>query len=119
MNYHSTNQFCSQQCAQLGSRVVKDESWKKHKRAIANEAWQRYHAKQKQQTPVDADLVAIQRIYENCPVGYEVDHIVPISKGGLHHQDNLQYLTKEANRRKGNKLVGVEGFEPSISSSQN
>lgn len=121
INYHSTNQFCSKQCAQVdcSQKVKKDEVWKKHKRAIANAAWQRYHAKQKQQTPFDADLVAIQRIYESCPPGHEVDHIVPISKGGLHHQDNLQHLTRRANRQKGNKMVGVEGFEPSISSSQN
>ncbi len=35
---------------------------------------------------------------------WHVDHIIPISKGGLHHPDNLQILTKEANLRKCNKL---------------
>lgn len=105
----STNQYCSHKCAQLASRVNKDEAYYKHKRAIANEAWQRYHAKQKAQTPDDADLKLIQQIYENCPAGYEVDHIVPISKGGLHHQDNLQYLPWLENRRKSNKLNGLGG----------
>ncbi len=46
----------------------------------------------------------IGRFYKNCPQGYEVDHIVPISKGGKHCLSNLQYLTKEENRRKSNKL---------------
>ncbi len=36
--------------------------------------------------------------------GYEVDHIVPLSKGGTNYPYNLQLLTKECNRRKGNKI---------------
>ncbi len=102
--YSSKNLYCSHKCAQIASRVVKDESHYKRKRAIANEAWQRYQARQRAQTPDDADIQLIQKIYENCPEGYEVDHIIPISKGGLHHQDNLQYLSKILNRKKGNKL---------------
>ncbi len=46
----------------------------------------------------------IGKFYKNCPEGYEVDHIIPISKGGLHCLCNLQYLTIEDNRRKGAKL---------------
>ena len=38
------------------------------------------------------------------PPGYEVDHIIPISKGGLHHQDNLQYLPSLENKIKNAKL---------------
>jgi len=103
-SYHTQNIYCSHKCAQIGSRVDKDEAWYKRHRAVQNEAWQRYHARQKAQTPPDADLKLMQKIYENCPEGYEVDHIIPISKGGLHHQDNLQYLTKEQNRSKSDKL---------------
>ena len=33
-------------------------------------------------------------------IAYEVDHIQPISEGGLHHPDNLQILTAQANRKK-------------------
>ena len=46
----------------------------------------------------------IGKFYKNCPEGYEVDHIIPISKGGLHQLSNLQYLTKEENRKKSAKL---------------
>lgn len=35
---------------------------------------------------------------------YDVDHIHPISKGGLHHPDNLQILPRDLNRRKSDKL---------------
>lgn len=46
----------------------------------------------------------IGRFYRNCPNGHEVDHIIPVSKGGMHRLSNLQYLTREENRRKSNKL---------------
>ena len=41
----------------------------------------------------------------SCETGlpHEVDHIIPICKGGLHHPDNLQILTMEENRKKGGK----------------
>lgn len=43
-------------------------------------------------------------IYANCPHGYEVDHIHPLSKGGLHVPWNLQYLLMVDNRSKGCKI---------------
>jgi 5-methylcytosine-specific restriction endonuclease McrA len=61
--------------------------------------------------PDNADLKKIQEIYKECyrktketGIPHEVDHIIPVSKGGLHHQDNLQILTREENRRKSNKI---------------
>ena len=62
-------------------------------------------AKRKNQTPNDVDIKSLQQFYANCPIGYEVDHIIPISKGGLHTLENLQYLTVTENRRKGNKIL--------------
>jgi len=62
-------------------------------------------AKRKNQTPNDVDIKSLQQFYMNCPTGYEVDHIVPISKGGLHILENLQYLTISENRKKSNKLI--------------
>lgn len=60
------------------------------------------------QVPSDADFNKIQLIYNECKImtsetgiPHEVDHIIPISKGGLHHQDNLQILTQQENRKKG------------------
>jgi hypothetical protein len=48
-----------------------------------------------------SDLQLIKKIYENCPDGYHVDHIQALAAGGLHHQDNLQYLEISENCRKG------------------
>ena len=47
----------------------------------------------------------IEQLYLKCPDGYEIDHIIPISKGGLHHPDNLQYLTMVENRSKRDKII--------------
>jgi len=75
------------------------------KRAVRREAWQRYDARKRYQTPIDEDIAALQEFYKNCPDGYEVDHIIPLSKGGPHSLSNLQYLTVSENRRKSNKLL--------------
>lgn len=57
-------------------------------------------------TPKWANLNEIKEIYKNCPSGHQVDHIVPLrgrDVSGLHVEYNLQYLTKSANCRKGNR----------------
>ncbi len=59
-----------------------------------------YRARKRKATPPDADLELIKKIYESCPKGYHVDHILAIARGGLHHQDNLQYLPGSENCRK-------------------
>lgn len=43
---------------------------------------------------------AIRALYRSRPSGHEVDHIVPIARGGMHCINNLQILSKEENRRK-------------------
>lgn len=64
----------------------------------------RYRARQINNIPSDADKLLIRLIFKYCPAGYEVDHIIPLSKDGVHHQDNFQYLTSRENKRKSNKL---------------
>jgi hypothetical protein len=66
--------------------------------------------------PKWADLKEIKTIYDSCPEGYHVDHIIPLigkNVSGLHVANNLQYLTPEENLRKGNK------FEPEFNIAMN
>lgn len=60
-----------------------------------------YRARKKNALAPDADLKLITSIYKNCPEGYHVDHIIALASGGLHHQDNLQYLPACENCKKG------------------
>lgn len=68
-------------------------------------------ARVRNQLSETADFDKIREIYSECRrisketgIPHEVDHIVPIAKGGLHHQDNLQIITQKENRSKGASL---------------
>lgn len=52
----------------------------------------------------NADEIKVKLIYKECPEGYQVDHIIPISRGGLHNEFNLCYLTPEDNYLKRDKM---------------
>ncbi len=103
----SKSKYCSFECGGISKRKSD-----KHKRALNAARQSKYREKKYRQIHPTSDKQKIREIYINCPVGYEVDHIVPLSKGGLHHQDNLQYLLKEENRRKGNSMVESGGTAP-------
>lgn len=56
----------------------------------------------------------LRTVYEACPAGLEVDHIIPLvaeTVCGLHVPWNLQYLTRAENRRKG-RAVAILGEQP-------
>lgn len=60
-------------------------------------------------TPMWANLEKIKEIYNTCPEGYHVDHIIPLKNDlvcGLHVESNLQHLTASDNLAKSNKFNG-------------
>ena len=101
----------------------KQKTWRENNKEKLKDQRQRVSVKQrgyqqkrrallKEQLPNDADLTLIQKYYIlaeqmtiETGIPHEVDHIIPISKGGLHHQSNLQVLTRNENRVKGNKII--------------
>lgn len=91
--------YCSNVCSN-GSRKTSIET----KKYLNAERQSKYRCKKYRVLDNSANPDTIKQIYKNCPEGHEVDHIFPLSKGGLHHEDNLQYLTKEDNRKKSNKI---------------
>lgn len=98
------------------NREVRRNYYYEHK-----EQWKAYtgnrRARLLQATPPWAELDEITQFYLNCPEGYEVDHIHPLRGEnicGLHVLKNLQYLTAEANRSKGNKFI-----EEGVSTNEN
>jgi 5-methylcytosine-specific restriction endonuclease McrA len=103
--FKNKSKYCSNKCFDFGRRKYKTkeeqaEAIRKKVRAVSAH----YRANVRNQTPPDADRKAIKEFYDNCPEGYEVDHIIPISKNGMHTLSNLQYLTIRENRQKSNKL---------------
>ena len=61
----------------------------------------------KDKTPNWVNLDEILHFYSKCPIGYEVDHIIPLNGKidgrpvtGLHVLYNLQYLPADENRKK-------------------
>lgn len=55
--------------------------------------------------PKWADISKIKEVYQKCPKGFHVDHVVPLQGklvSGLHVEYNLQYLPAEENIRKSN-----------------
>jgi 5-methylcytosine-specific restriction endonuclease McrA len=68
-------------------------------------------AKIHQQTPTTANTQSILQIYQEARrltqdtgIQHEVDHIIPICRGGHHHEHNLQILTMTDNRKKGGRI---------------
>lgn len=66
-----------------------------------------YRCSKLNRTPSWANLNVIKQYYLDCPKGMAVDHIYPLQGklvSGLHVENNLQYLSPEANSSKCNKF---------------
>ena len=96
--------FCSRSCSNVARRVGTEDERRLRRQKAQLARTRRYQAAKYGQKLTPEVAAEIRRIYRECPAGYEVDHRIPLSKGGLHHPSNLQYLTMPDNRRKSNKL---------------
>jgi len=83
-----------------------NSKWQKANPNKKNAATVRRRTALMNRKPKWADDLVINMIYEDCPEGYEVDHIIPLqgeNVSGLHVAWNLQYLTPIQNKLKGNR----------------
>ena len=87
-----------------------NRKWNRENKGRKNALTRKREALKMNQLPDDANLVIIDWYYFisqqmseriGIPGFYHVDHIKPLSKGGLHHEDNLQILTARQNLMKG------------------
>lgn len=82
-------------------------------------------ALKRRQTPPNADRAAIQRLYEiagwftrSTGIPHHVDHIIPLAKGGAHHERNLLVMPAPLNLSKSDAIIpelaffGGMRFEP-------
>jgi len=75
-------------------------------------------ARKRKQTPPDADFIKILSFYNKAKLltiatgeQYDVDHIIPLSKGGLHHENNMRVITHIENIHKNNKILDIMAKE--------
>lgn len=91
--------------------ALRASNWKKANRWRGADYAAKRRATKLQATPhwlTSEQLLEIETIYRLRPVGYHVDHIIPLmgkNVCGLHVPWNLQYLTAKANQVKSNKLT--------------
>lgn len=108
-NWRKANPLYSRDWKRSNTNKVSKQTkkWNETNRGHKNSLTMKRYVSKLQQTPKWADLEAISNFYKNCPLGHEVDHIIPLQGKevrGLHILNNLQYLTISENRKKSNKF---------------
>lgn len=85
------------------------KKWKKNNLDKVSIYFAKHRALKLNQTPclTKAENQQIRAIYKKSQelgLNWHVDHVQPLSKGGLHHPNNLQIVRKKYNLQKGSKL---------------
>lgn len=108
--YEGHKEYCNEYSRQYhkenrGHRNEYGRQWAKNNQDKRNTHRAKRRARKLNQTPSDANKEKIALVYKMCSTmdGYHVDHIKPLSKGGQHHENNLQILKASLNMEKHDK----------------
>jgi len=106
--YANDPEYKAMRIRQVDPEVTKrcSAAWSKKNPGRCRASAAKRRAAKLERTPEWNDDLVMRMIYEDCPEGHHVDHIVPLqgeTVSGLHVHYNLQYLTAEENIRKSNK----------------
>ena len=104
--YENNKERCKEQGRKW--RIKNSEHRKQYQRNNKdkrNASLAKHRARKLNQTPLNANMELIQFYYTVAVTlkDYQVDHIKPLFKGGLHHEDNLQLLEASLNQQKRDK----------------
>jgi len=105
--YHKYNKRYREENKEQESKRIK--KWREDNPHLCREYTQRRRAWKKAALPhlSENENLALKILSEEASMlgeGWHLDHIVPISKGGLHHPDNLQIVRASYNLSKKDKL---------------
>ncbi len=103
-------------CSKKNNRLGKLAAWRRTphgKACVAANGAKRRAWKRKQTPPLTlTEHQQVAAIYKRCQdltestgIPHHVDHIMPLSKQGDHHPNNLQILTAAENMKKGAKIL--------------
>lgn len=91
--------------------VISRKKWRDNNPEKQKYLWRFYRSKRRaaifNATPKWCNVYEIRNIYQRCPEGFHVDHIIPLNNPlvcGLHVPWNLQYLPANENISKSNKF---------------
>ena len=106
-------------CMACQNKKLKEYSKTPKGRAVLKNARAKRRTQTRTQTQFfwTANKNLIDQIYLVCPKGYEVDHMVPLSKGGDHHESNLCYLPGKVNNSKNDRSIeefGIDIFNKNV-----
>jgi len=101
-------------CENMERKKSNNSIWKKRRKDLVNASTQKRRATKKNQLGVVSNniVVKMMRLQKflciNCKIdltqsGYHIDHIMPLSLGGIHADENLQLLCPTCNIKKHNK----------------
>jgi 5-methylcytosine-specific restriction endonuclease McrA len=107
--YWRTSEYKARKRSQLAA-------WRQtpHGKAVSAANCAKRRARKRKQSPKlnDTEQQQVIAIYKRCQdltestgIQHHVDHIIPLSKEGEHHPDNLQILTAEENMKKGDRIL--------------